>query len=354
MLEKTLALTDVMFAAYKSFMDPLNEKLAADVSDYIGKMVVLQYLPLRDKQVSIFRILNLLQANEDKNPEEVNTQMELLFMLEVINQYTNIEVESGFYELFNEDFYDALMATGIIEAIEDICLDDISRLRNMLESTMNWRNMFSLVDRFGDIDMTHVDALVDEVKSVKDSLKEENIDLLKRIVDYNQPNVRNFSDVISASIVNSLDKVSEEQLSQWHEKHDVFVDLDNLLGEQSYNQILNNIEEYFNQHPELGHVEEHEIKNVYDYLKEKNQNEINKIDYQITEENKKNIESGISAQMIKLLSKKKALEAKYKKEEELLRLADNIMTMDSAEIDEIAKVFKTINNDKKEKENNKN
>ena len=54
--------------------------------------------------------------------------------------------------------------------------------------------------------------------------------------------------------------------------------------------------------------------------------------------------------MIKLLSKKKALEKKYKKEEELLRLADTVMSMDVSEIDDIAEVLEKIKN---EKENNK-
>ena len=55
--------------------------------------------------------------------------------------------------------------------------------------------------------------------------------------------------------------------------------------------------------------------------------------------------------MIKLLSKKKALERKYKKEEELLRLADTIISMDSANIDDVLEVldrYQKITEDKKE------
>ena len=50
--------------------------------------------------------------------------------------------------------------------------------------------------------------------------------------------------------------------------HDIFVKAFRNCG-GSIDRLKKNIEEYFNQHPELGHVEEHEIKNVYDYLKEK-------------------------------------------------------------------------------------
>ena len=106
---------------------------------------------------------------------------------------------------------------------------------------------------------------------------------------------------------------------------------------------------FFNEHQELGTLAESEIKNVYDYLKEKNSQEINKIDYAISEESKQNIVQGITSQMIKLLSKKKSLENKYKKEEELLRLADTIMSMNNNGIDEVTEVLKKYQN--KEQEN---
>lgn len=348
MLDKNLKLTDIMLAAYKSFTDPLNEELKAQVNDYISKITVIQYLPLREKQVSTFKLLNLIDENE-KRPDEVATRMELLFTLEVINQYTNIEVESGCYELFGEDFLDALEMTGIMDAIEEISEKDIERLRHMLDSTVNWRNIFNLLEGFGNIDMSHVDQLINEVKEAKEGLKEENLDLLKKIADYNQPNVYNFTDMINASIINSLDKISEEQLAKWHENHDLLVNLDNILGEKSFENISKDILDYFEQHPELGKVEKKEIQNVYEYLKEKNQDKINKIDYQIAEENRTNIQKGMSSQMIKLLSKKKALEKRYQKEEELLRLADTIMSMDTAGIDDIAEVLEKVKGEKEEK-----
>lgn len=351
MLEKNLNLADVTLVAYKSFLDPFNKELEQAVNDCISHLVVLEYLPLKEKKATIFRIINLLKEN-NKRPDEIHAQLEILFTLEVINNYTNINVEDNFYEFFSDDFIDALETTGIIDAIEAICGRDMDRLRYMLDSTINWRNIFSLVDGFGNIDMSHVDALVQEVRTVKESLKEENLDLLKRITDYNQPNVQNFSDMLSASLVNSLDKISDDQIAKWHEQQDLIIDLDKVLGAKSYDNITKEITEYFTQHAELGTVSDQEIQNVYEYLKEKNQNTINKLDYSIAEENRSSIEKGLSTQMIKLLSKKKALEKKYQKEEELLKLADSIMSMDSTNIDEVIEVLhkyqKTINTDQED------
>ena len=345
MLEKNLKLTDVLLASYQFYSDPMNEELAAQVNDYISKIMVLPYLPLREKQMAIFKILNLV-GEENQTPEDISAKIEILFVLEVINRYTNIEVEDGFFEVLGEDFFDALEVTGIISSIEKISEKDIERFRHMLDSTVNWKNIFNLIEGFENIDMSHVDQLVNEVKEAKQGLKEENLELLRKIANYNQPNVHNFSDMISASIVNSLDKISEEQLAKWQEKHDILVDLDNILGEKSYDNISKEIQDYFAEHSELGKIEEKEIRNVYEYLKEKNQEKIDKIDYQITEENKNSIEKGISSQMIKLLSKKKILENKYKKEEELLKLADTIMTMDSTEIDDIATILEKVKSEK--------
>ena len=124
---------------------------------------------------------------------------------------------------------------------------------------------------------------------------------------------------------------------KWHQKQDFILDLDNILGEDAYNHIMENVSEYFAK--ENTNVDEKEVRNVYEYLKEKNKEAIDKLDYSISEENKQNIERGVTAQMIKLLSQKKALEKRYQKEEELLRLADNVMSMGNNEIDEIVEVL---------------
>lgn len=352
MLEKNLNLTEVMLAAYELYTDPTNKEKEAKVSEFIGQMVVLPFLPLRDKKAAIFKVLNLITDDADQSPEEVSSQMERMFTLEVINEYTNIQVESTFYDYFGEDFYDALEATGIMKAIEEVSEKDIRRLREMLNSTVNWRNIFDLINGFENIDMTHVDDLVTEVRAAREGLKEENLDLLKRLTAYNQPVVDDFSTMVGASIVNSLDKISEEQMVKWHEKHDMFIDLDSILGKQAYDNIQKNITEYFDTHAEYEKVSEKEIQDVYDYLKEKNQDGINKLDYAIAEENRASIEKGMTAQMIKLLSKKKALEKKYKKEEELIKLADTVMTMDAASIDEVSEILNKYKNDKEEKEDN--
>ena len=351
MLEKDLKLSQVMLAAYESAKDLGDETKRAAVNDYIGKLVVIEYLPLREKKAFLFRILNLLEEN-DKRPEEIVGQLEILFNLEMIQDYTNIYVEPEFYDLFGDEFLDTLEITGIKGAIEDINGRDVARLYNMLTATINWRDIFSVVDTFGQIDMAHVDELVNEVRAAKSGLTEENIDLLKRLANVNQPNAENLQDAITASIVGSLDKISEDELLKWQSKHDMIVNLDTLLGEKSYDHITKEIQDYFNNSPEYEPVDAQEIKNVYEYLKEKNQDSINKLDYQIAEENRVSIEKGMTAQMIKLLSKKKALEKRYKKEEELLKLADVVMSMDNTSIDEVSTILNQYKTDNTQKEEN--
>ena len=79
MLEKNLKLTDVLLASYQFYSDPMNEELAAQVNDYISKIMVLPYLPLREKQMAIFKILKL-GGEENQNPEDISAKMEILFV----------------------------------------------------------------------------------------------------------------------------------------------------------------------------------------------------------------------------------------------------------------------------------
>lgn len=341
MLEKKLSMAEIMMSAYKLSRNLIDEKLAAEVNNFIGQMTVVEYVPLREKKAAIFKILGLLQE-EDRRPDEVMSQIELMFTLEVIDLYTNIEIEPEFYEIFVEEFLDALEITGVLDAIEDISGKDIQRFHRMLDSVLNWRHIFSLIEGFENIDMSHVDTLANEIREARAGLTEDNLNTLKRISELNRPGVDNLSDTINAYLINSLDKITPEQLEKYNENQDIIIDLDNIFGSKELDYLTSQVQNYFNEHKELGTLNSTEIIDVYEYLKNKNAQEINKIDYQINENNKNIILDGVTSEIIKLLSKKKALEKKYQKQEELLKLADSMMSMDSKNINAIDEALHKI------------
>ena len=312
----------------------MNQELRAKVNDIAGKMVILSYVPLRDKKASILRIAAYLDEN-GRRPDEIAAQVETLFILEIFNNYTNVSIDADFYRIFGEEFYDSLYFAGFVQAIESKCGTDIQRFRSLVFATLDWRNVFSLVDSFSMIDMSHVDALTQEVRDAKEKLSAENIQALRDMVAMNRPGVSDISDMVGASLVASLDKITDNDIAKWHENHQMVVDLDAILGEQALSRITNEIQDYFDQQGAKGTVDQKEVQSVYDYLKAKNQDEINKINYDIGEAEKASIEKGITSQMIKLLSEKKALDQKYKQQEELLKLADAILSMDQKSYDDI-------------------
>ena len=349
MLEKTLNMADITLAAYELYQDPQNENLKAKYNEYDSKIVILSYAPLREKQAGVLNIAMHLQEQQ-RRPDDIAVQVQLLLMLEIFNIYTNIKVDSNFYDIFNVDFYDAISACGLWNEIETHCSNDLKSFRSLLESTLNWRNVYTMVDEFSSIDMSHVDQLVQEVREAKEKLGEDNIKLLKEVAMFNRPDVDRFQDVISASLVAGLDKVSETSLSEWHKQRGTVVDLDAVLGQNTLDHIIKEVSDHFATDQSLSGVSvtQQEITDVYTYLKNKNQEEINKIDADISEENKSALEKGITSQVIKLLSKKKALDRKYKQQEELIKLADAIMSMNGQAYDDIKKVLEQYSANKEE------
>lgn len=336
-MEKTLDMAEVTLAAYELYQDPMNQELRAKVNDIVGKMVILSYVPLREKQAGVMKTAVLLEER-DKRPDEIAVQVDLYFTLGVFDTYTNIKVENDFYKIFSPEFLDAILCSKIWETVEDRCSRDIQSFRGLLDSTLNWRNVYTMVEEFGNIDMTHVDALVKEVREARTSLSDENIQLLKKMVDFNRPGVENFADLVGASLMSAMDKVSDVALADWHKKQDMVIDLDAVLGENTLNHITDEIIKYF-ESEEMSEVSRQEVQDVYTYLKEKNQAEINKIDADISTETKETLEQGITSQIIKLLSKKKALDRKYQQQEELIKLADTILSMDGKAYDNIKNVL---------------
>lgn len=336
-MEKTLDMAEVTLAAYELYQDPMNQELRAKVNDIVGKMVILSYVPLREKQAAVVKTAILLEER-DKRPDEIAMQVELFFTLGVFDTYTNIKVDTDFYKIFSPEFLDAIVHCKIWDEIMDHCKYDIQSFRQLLDSTLNWRNVYTMVEEFGSIDMAHVDALVQEVREAREALGDENVKLLKRMADFNRPGAENFADLVGASLMSTIDKVSDEALADWHKKQDMVVDLDAVLGANTLNHIEEEIVKYFKE-DEASEVSKEEIQDVYAYLKNKNQAEINKIDADISVETKSTLEQGITSQMIKLLSKKKALDRKYQQQEELIKLADTILSIDGQSYDNIKNIL---------------
>lgn len=341
MLEKNLNFADFMVSLYNNYKHPEEEVWKKQMNEFVGKLKVRSYCPLWEKKSSLIIILTSLQENE-RRVDEITAQLELLFTLECIKLYTNIYIDSEIYGgLFTEEIYDAFSISPLYEAIWNNAGKDINRFYNMVYQSLSWEHVFDLVKMFSGFDAKQVDSLISEIKETRQYLSEGQLDKIKEIASMDRGITGEITDQFNAAIIKSLEDVDQEKINQWAEKQDVFAGFDKVISKNTEEQIMSDIEEYFkNNEEDLSmRPSKKDIQDVYEYLKTKNASSMNEIDFEINEESKKSIQNGITSQMIKLISKKNALKKKYAKEEELLHLADTMMTMDSNFIDELKEIL---------------
>ena len=339
MLEKELSLAEMIVYVYNDYTRPEEEIWKNQINDFRGKMKVRAYCPMWEKQVATLGLLNKIKG-QNLRPDEIAIEVEQLFTMECINLYTNIEVEEEITtEVFTPEVLDAFNLSAIYDEIWDIAGYDIERFHMMIDNSLNWSHIFDLVNSFGSFDAHKIDELINEIKEARSELSDEKLDTLKQLSTINKRS-NDFASYVDAAIVKSLEDVTPEKIVEWRNKQDIFTNLDEVLTENAKKEIFEDIQKYFDEHLELGiQVDQEEVEDVYKYLSSKNEEAINKIDIAIAEENRASIQQGVTSQMIKLLSKKNALKNRYKKEEELIRLADTVMSMDGSSIDELKEII---------------
>lgn len=224
-MEDKIKLSEILksYIAFKD--DPSNEEKYKNLTAYQDKLQVREYLPMLDKQLVLTLMLTKIE-NQDKDAVATQMNLEILKIIYGLMAYCiNLENDLGFEALLNSFVVDALYASGIVGYILDFCESDYKLLCDMVQGTINFSNLFRIVDTmslFSEEKLEELRKTTEDLRKL--TLSSDKIDKLVKIFELNDPRTMATLEAMEAAAVasaihNAGDKENKEVPIAQPEEH---------------------------------------------------------------------------------------------------------------------------------------
>ena len=159
--------------------DPADEEVAQKVSDYKSKLVIRNFLPMKQKEAAMLKTLYDIQV-VDVESHHFSAAMEISLTFNALLAYV-VNIDYDIQEtLKDEIFYDVFWVSGLGDYILSFCEKDYNRLRDMVERMISFENLKELLEEVSKMAPDSIDRLTDIFKSF--SLK-DNSELIRNLAD---------------------------------------------------------------------------------------------------------------------------------------------------------------------------
>lgn len=164
MEQETLKLSDYLKLCLAFETDPSDENLTA-IREFLSKLQVIEYMPLKDKMVVVAAILSSLPKDSDEIG--IASQLEIGRVMRGLLSYcANLETDVGILGALYVS-YDYVHIHGLYSHIESHCHDDFLRFSALLDNSLNVSHierLVSTVSLLSDADYEQWRALMDDMK----------------------------------------------------------------------------------------------------------------------------------------------------------------------------------------------
>lgn len=160
---------------------PWNEELYKDIEATIARIDVRERLSLAEKAVVAMTVVGKVDS-KDFNPVECAFQIETeLFFHGLCLYMTNLDSDIP-QALQTMEVYDLLATFGLEDRALQFCGKDFQRLRHMIEESVNFSNIFRLVETASSFSPEGVDKLKGVLEGLKTELTSEKIRELRGLL----------------------------------------------------------------------------------------------------------------------------------------------------------------------------
>ena len=143
MNDDKLKLSDYLMLVSKFESEPDNQEILKQIDDFLSKLIVREYMPLKEKEIAVMFILNNL--NKDFDAAGASAFLEIGKVTEGLLSYCiNLEkdisaIALGYY------LVDSIYKYGLYSTIFNKCEKDCTRLFNMVDNAVNVSNIYRLL-----------------------------------------------------------------------------------------------------------------------------------------------------------------------------------------------------------------
>ena len=209
-MEAKIKLSEIL-KAYINFKDHPDEEHWKKVSELISELKIREYLPLLDKQLALTIILNKIEY-QDKDAVATQMNLEIAKVIYGLLAYCiNLENDLGFEALLNGFVVDSLYNCGLVGSILDICEKDYTLLCDMVQSTINFSNIFRITETmtlFSPEKLEELKQTTEELRQI--TLSSDKIDKLVKIFEANDPKTMALMEALEASSLAAANKAAAD------------------------------------------------------------------------------------------------------------------------------------------------
>lgn len=197
---------DVLSVAIGFINDPENPEREKDLEDLKEQLVIMDYIPLRKKEILLKKVFADISTQNDL-PYEYSTMVEVMLLFDVLLAYV-VNIDPDINTVFKDvDYYDALCMSGLYEYILDFCEDDYNKIVKMVDRMISFDNIQHTVEVMEQITPESVDKLTEEFKQFETNLNPELLEAYGKVLAALDPTATQMRQGLEDSAYNALNTI---------------------------------------------------------------------------------------------------------------------------------------------------
>lgn len=204
-MEEKLKISDYLILCCEFEEDPSNEQKQQKIVEFLSKIVVKEYIPLKEKNIIMIHILSSLK--KDYDAAGVSAMLEMFKIEHALLSYgVNIENDFGvFASLYHA--YDMIMQYGLYDILYKSCGKDYKYLCNMIDSALNISNIYRLLETAELFNEENYNEWLASMREMQDVLKIEDI---KSLIALTQSYTPEEEEMLKIMRQEALERVNSE------------------------------------------------------------------------------------------------------------------------------------------------
>ena len=185
MEDNKIILTDLLEACLDFKNEPTPEKEAA-IKVFTDRFIIKEYIPLPEKMVQVALIMGNISSD---NLDQIEAETWLIIgkvVYGILGYVANLENNLDKLSM-STAVVDILYEMGIIDEILEHCGKDYARLEKIIDETINFSNIFRIMETTRLFSKDNIDEFVKEIHSFKTDLTPEMLKSLESIANATAP-----------------------------------------------------------------------------------------------------------------------------------------------------------------------
>ena len=208
--QEKIKLTDLLGACLDFKREPTPENDLA-IKAIVNSFIIKEYLPLADKLTQLSLILgNITSDSLDQFEAEMWVVIGKV-VYGILAYVDNLENDLDKLSM-SAQVVDLLYEMGVVDNVLEHCEKDYHRLEKMLDETMNFSNIFRIVETTRLYNSDSIDKFVEELESFKKDLTPEMLENMKSIANASDPAFKAFKDTVVDEVLNRVMDVDFKDL----------------------------------------------------------------------------------------------------------------------------------------------